>query len=55
MMVYRNLLIHATLGYEKNRASNIDYINKVVVLKADTDLISSVWIMLLESEALMQN
>ena len=40
MMVYRNLLIHATLGYKKNRASYIDYINKVVVLKADADLIS---------------
>ena len=42
MMVYRNLLIHATLGYEKNRASYIDYINKLVVLKADAGLISSV-------------
>ena len=51
MMVYRNLLIHATLGYEKNRASYIDYINELVVLKADAGLISSVQIPLPENEA----
>ena len=39
MMVYGNLLIQATLGYKKNRASDIDYINEVVVLKADADLL----------------
>ena len=41
MMVYRNLLIHATLAYEKNTTSYIDYINEVMVLKDDADLLDS--------------
>ena len=36
---------------KKNRESYIDYINEVVVLKADADLISLVWMTLPESEA----
>ena len=39
----------------KNITSYIDYINEVMVLKADADLISSVWITLPESEAFDAN
>ena len=50
MMVYRNLLIHATMAYEKKITSYIDYINEVMVLKDHADLLDSGWIMLPENE-----